>query len=465
MIEVMTYYSKEDEIQMQILDEFMASLDADRLLSTNDLYEAAKLYAPGPDVVLTDEETKKFEEIEAFTSAEVTNETVQTDKVKPVSKIKTTTPIKPNVVSPIVPASKPHFLPVRVDKIPTQKRNHEKAKIRLLKAGNFALAAVAVVLGVRLVDEISSASNEKVNKQSTELVVTPSTIEQVTSVTQPEKIIAEQITSEINTTLPETTQPTPTSTTQVEITSPIELTLTQRLINGETKLSDNKGMPIGTFRLDKFCDTVNVYINNPIDYRNTEVLASLSPDAQEKAKLIMAGGLTKDQRLMYEDDIMQSGLINGSGDPLYAASPDTTSEDGCVPTASNPRAIQRAFGSSIVKNAGGKSDQYQPTAVLSEFGSIPGRGKVTYISGHRSSQSASFNGLVQYQPGDTITYELDGHSVQYRLVTTQKIESSLSLPDIINYIQASSPGKDQLVAQVCIEGESDSRSIYIFQKA
>lgn len=162
-------------------------------------------------------------------------------------------------------------------------------------------------------------------------------------------------------------------------------------------------------------------------------------------------------------EILQNGLVDGTGDYLYAANPDNTLEDNCDPELTNPRAKQKAYGSLSVDTAGGFADQYQPIGVISEFGGIPGQGTVTHISMHRSTQAAAGNGMHLYKKGDTETYNVDGKSTEYSFVEMIEFDPSRLLPDVIADIKAKYPGKDILAEQVCQPDDNDYAT-YIFER-
>ena len=107
MNEVITYHSKEAEYQLQILDEFMASLDADRLLSTNDLYAAADSFL-GIEHVSADQ-------LDADLSV---HEPDVSNNILPVNSYQT------------------------VLKTPKPNRTHETAKRRLVTVGKCAAAVI-----------------------------------------------------------------------------------------------------------------------------------------------------------------------------------------------------------------------------------------------------------------------------------------------------------------------------------
>lgn len=279
------------------------------------------------------------------------------------------------------------------------------------------------------------------------------------------------------TTLPETTTTAAetTTTTVPETTTTIAapptteaapLSLTGQIMTGQVSLAERRGMELGMLRLDKFCDDVRVYINNSIDFTNADYVPLLSPEAQAKVAELQTRQLNTSQRRILEDDIQQYGLIGGdgqpTGDPLYALYPDNTPEDGCAPAAPNPRDNQVSYGSSQAVNAGGAASQWQPTAILSEFGGIPGQATTTYIEGHRSSQSAAFNGLVQYALGDTVSYTVDGQTRVYQLVRTEEVDGSTPLPNIMEQLNSEGGGSEQLVLQVCVDGNNAVRSLYVF---
>ena len=439
MNEVITYHSKEAEYQLQILDEFMASLDADRLLSTNDLYAAADSFL-GIEHVSADQ-------LDADLSV---HEPDVTNNILPVNSYQT------------------------VLKTPKPNRTHETAKRRLVTVGKCAAAVIVVVMGVRGIEAVES-SMDSVSKEPAAAAMAPEPTVESTPTTQAATKeptimpVALRVTEPIRVpAVPEATTTTITTITVAEA-APAELTLTQKILANETTLAENRGMPLGTLRLDKYCDTVKLFINNPVDYTIAENVPYLSADAQAKAALLAGSDLSREERRMYADDIMQFGLPNGSGDPLYAAYPDNTPEDGCIPAQANPRASRVAYGSTPVVQAGGYADQYQSTAVISEYGTIPGAqnpaNTVTYISGHNTSQNASFNGLRNYTEGDTITHVIDGQIKVYKMVALQEINGKQNFTEIIALLNAQAAGKEQIVLQVCIDGNPDDRSLYIFELA
>jgi hypothetical protein len=358
-------------------------------------------------------------------------------------------------------------------------RINERVKKTAAKVGFAALSLTIVVGGSSLIASALPWGKGKMAEETAPAETTMTTV-----LSAPAETTVTVTVPAITTTLPPVTEamtltpkpePAPTTTTtQAPITTttetvaptPVYLSVSEQIAKGMITLEATRGQQLGTLRFDKFCDDVQIYVGQSFDPTNPAVIPALSADAQAKAQILLAGGLTSRDHLMLEDDILQAGLPDGSGDPMYKLSPAVAPDQTCAPTMENPRAQQIAYGSSeatAAGEAGAKASDYQAVADLSEFGSLPGQGKVTYIQGHRSSQSAAFNGLYSYNIGDTVTYAVDGQSHVYNLAQVAAVDATVPLADLITFLGGNPEGKEQLVLQVCIDGQENSRSLYIFE--
>jgi hypothetical protein len=300
--------------------------------------------------------------------------------------------------------------------------------------------------------------------ESTEPAVlsTSSTVKATTTTIAPTTTALKSTTTSIEPTTtitPETTAATEApTTTEVPV-----LSLSEQINQGIVPMSERRGMPLGTLTFDKYCDVAQTYIGNPIAIV-PENIPYLSADAQVWATDYLANysHLSKKQRRMYEEDIQQKGLPDGSGDPMYYLNPAVPLAENCIPVGPSPRSEQRSYGSTDAEQSIGTADQYQAAVDIMEFGSLPLQGKVVYAEGHNTTQSAAGRNLARYIIGDTITYSVDGQSKQYVLTEVTKIGSNDSVPGFVESLNAIQDGKERFVFQVCETDVNSYRNLYIF---
>jgi len=350
-----------------------------------------------------------------------------------------------------------------------------------LFAAGFALTFIAPHVSI---NEPASAQNTA--PTTTEVpheVTTTSAVTTTTEVKPQATVTTEAPTTTIKkekpsvaptTTAAPTTTEAPTTTVAPTTTeAPQPKSITDQVHAGELDVKDLRGMFVGQLALDKYCDVVDIYVENWVDYTSKVNFDFLTPEAQAKVLRLQLGGLSNDEQRMLKDDILQKGLPGEAGSPMYYLQEKDPAEQAeidanCVPAAVNPRATRVAYGSTEAVANGGFAIQYQAIAdVLYEFNALPGgAGKVTYIQGHRSSQSAAFEGLTDYQVGDTVTYTGDNDiSLHYKMVDRITIDAGISIDALKDMLTQQANGKEQLALQYCIEDQPDTRYISIFELA
>jgi hypothetical protein len=454
MVEVLTPQLDIKALESQILSEFLATLNKDKIYDKQALWNAAQTFAPMPELVLT--------------------------SVEPELPITKELPVVPRLSDSVLAE------PIEVVEQPklTRERKPHRGMQRAKKTGSYVLAAATVVLGVNAFDSLKQrfdgdAAEQAVSAtpaidQASETTLLSITVpesparttvpEVVVTLAAPESVTTEAATTtEVATTTTESTTTTEAPTTTTE--APRPLSLTEQVMADPSLLMQRRGLKLGELSLDVFCDTVDIYIENPIDFDNPANIPYLSAEAQAKVAELANPSLTRRERLMLEDDIMQKGLPDGSGSPMYALQPERPDNPNCAPMLPNPRDGQHAYGSTEATANGGVAGQYQAIAdLLPEFAAIPGGGSVTYIQGHRSSQSAAFNGLHQYEIGNTVTYMGDDGQVRkYRMVGRETIDGDITLDQLAQQLRTEAASKEWLVLQVCIDGQPDNRALFIFE--
>jgi len=316
---------------------------------------------------------------------------------------------------------------------------------------------------------------------------TTSIVEPATTVKPAETVPVTTTTVPVEVTTPVVTEAPTTTTVVAEATvaestvpvteAPAPMSLTEQFEAGRS-LDTMLGAKIGELILTQLCEKTDIYVENVVDTSNPLNWPRLTADAQAKLAMLNDPNvqLTDDERLMLEDDIQQSGIANGPedtigiGSPMYALLPQSPEADpelaDCVPTIQSTRGEQAAYGSTQAVMNGGMADQYIPIAdVLPEFAALPGGGKVTYIQGHRSSQSAAFKDIHKLVNGNTAIYVGDdGEAIDYVVIGKERIDDDVNLYDLAARLNAQAAGQDWLVLQVCIDGQPNNRALVILQR-
>jgi len=286
----------------------------------------------------------------------------------------------------------------------------------------------------------------------------------------PVTTVAPTTTEAPTTTAAPTTTETASTTTEATTTTeaPKPLTFSEEIKTGVREVMNAKGIKVGQLVFDKYCTVIEVYVENPVPYAIDANQVILSEEAKVLAEQLKRTDLSPKDRLAIEDTIMQRGLSDGNGSPMYYIMPDKNLAAGCMPTARDTRADQTVYGSYDANawgNQGIKASALQAVAdIVPEMGQIPGMEDITYIQGHRSSQSAAFHGLSSFNRGDTVTYQGDdGVAYHYELAQQITINEVITPAQLKQFLLDNGTASGDLVLQVCIEGQPDNRALYIFK--
>lgn len=276
-----------------------------------------------------------------------------------------------------------------------------------------------------------------------------------------------------NTLAPSTT----TTTTEAPTTPTIDTT---PIAKGEFLSDDNeiyKGKKLGILFLNKFCDPIQIYGANPIPIDNKKYWGLLSPQARNNVEILYgprSKALTDVEKRKLAHDAIANAFGPNEGDPMFLAVPKDTTivSEQCIPEANNPRDTQPAYGQSAVYEKGGFAGQYKGVAVMSNLGDRPKFNKessdnatVTLISGHRTTDSAAFNGIPEYKPGEEVEYIENGKKLIYKLAKHTLIPINTTEYNLINFVRQISPGKQILLLTFCSANDKERRYVYQFERA
>ncbi len=397
---------------------------------------------------------------------------------KPTEPIKLIQPLDVKSPKPadLVQAAGELTLPSKSD-AKLNESGKDKLRIKIgKKIGRLALKTVAVTAVIATAFGVAKPDNQSMfnshnSRQSTE--TTNGSSDTSASLASPSETtivstVAETNTGVIDSSPPKAQMAVGPATTTPETTTSVPKDLYEQINSGETSLDQHRGEFLGTLMLDKYCDDVSIYVNQFFDYNDPAVQPHLTEQAKANIAILNSGKkLNSDQKLILEDDIWQNGLTDGQnigGSPMYQLQKDETPA-ACF----NPRDSRLAYGSSQAVNNGGNAAQYQAIAEISEFADIPSAkpGNVTLIAGHRSTQSAPFYGMPDYQSGDTVSYRLgSGEVLTYRLARQEHVTvGDKELKQVIDYTKAVNADKSTLLIQYCPPDKPNDRIFAVFELA
>lgn len=240
-------------------------------------------------------------------------------------------------------------------------------------------------------------------------------------------------------------QPTTSTTTTPETTVPPRAaTLIETVANGERRLEDIAGNKVGTLKIEGIClSDIDVSVANSADpVAHPEIL-----DGFDWSLLNKNPELTPVESGDYE-------AARERLNPLYKLALNANPQQACeMPGVSEyaPRWSRHTSGSNDAVNTYRTPGELTPQAGIHPYSVLPGQYGVTYIEGHRTTESAPFLNLDALVPGQTAEFT-DGYNIYtYQFIGFETVNPDINISEIL---AKTIDNKNTLIVSTCDEGGS-----------
>jgi len=402
MIEVITYQSPQEQLKIQVLSDFIATLGDDKLFSSKDLYEAGIAFASGLPK-LGAEPLAASESVAPTLDIEAPVATVTEEEAAALESEAVKSPESDNVVS--------------IDRNAVGKTKNAKTRNtgRLLFRGAVAAGVVMTLQNIKLdLPNSTSTKTDQAAEAQSPATTMPTTLSgpSETVITVPASTIPTPTSTVEVTTVPETTTPAtstpdtaPTTTlvsvTETPVAVPAEAPATEvttpaateapttTVYDSRVELQAEKGQLVGSASVPALCeDSIAIFVQNEI----------FNPADQ--------ANWTSAQKAEYRRNL---------GDPRDILLPNNGKEN--CEDLSQYAAGERANNPDYHTRHEAGNDKYLPIMVLDMGAVAPGNDGNVVLGGHNTASSAPMRDLYKLQPGDMMSLVYNGQTHYYQAVT------------------------------------------------